>query len=116
MMKTKTQTQTRTARLVSLATLLLLSIAAVGFAAAGVVNVNTASAEQLALLPRVGPAVATRIVEFRTANGPFKQTEELMLVQGIGERTFELIRPYIALDGETTLSEKVSSRSGESTE
>jgi competence protein ComEA len=71
------------------------------------VNINTASVEQLTLLPRVGAVVAQRIVEFRDKNGRFKSLEDLMLVQGIGEKTFELIRPHISLSGETTLSEKI---------
>jgi competence protein ComEA len=71
------------------------------------VNVNTASATQLALLPRVGPAVAARIVEYREANGAFKTLEDLMLVRGIGEKTFDLLAPYVALAGDTTLKEKV---------
>ena len=74
---------------------------------AGVVNINTASADALALLPRVGPAVAQRIVDFREANGKFKQKEDLLLVRGIGERTFELLESYVAVEGETTLTEKV---------
>jgi competence protein ComEA len=71
------------------------------------VNINTAEASQLALLPRVGPSVAERIIEHRKANGPFKKPEDLMLVRGIGEKTFELIKPYVATAGETTLKEKV---------
>lgn len=77
------------------------------WAAEGKVNVNSADAAQLALLPRVGPAVSQRIVEFREANGGFESLEDLMLVRGIGEKTFELIRPYVATSGETTLTEKV---------
>ncbi len=77
--------------------------------AAKVVNLNTAEASQLALLPRVGPSVAQRIVEHRKANGAFKKVEDLMLVKGIGEKTFALIRPYLAISGETTLKEKVKS-------
>jgi competence protein ComEA len=73
----------------------------------GVVNVNQASVDQLSLLPRIGPAVAARIVEHREANGPFAGKEELMLVRGIGERTYENLEPFIALEGKTTLSEKV---------
>lgn len=73
----------------------------------GVVNINTASAEQLILLPRVGPSVAQRILEFREKNGRFKTTEELMLVRGVGEKTFELIEPHIAVSGQTTLAEKI---------
>jgi competence protein ComEA len=73
------------------------------------VNVNTATVAQLQLLPRVGPALAARIVEFRTANGPFKAPEELMRVKGIGEKSFIYLEPYVAVKGETTLSEKVPS-------
>ena len=77
--------------------------------ATGTVNVNSAGVEQLALLPRVGPAVAQRIVDYREANGAFKALEDLMLIRGIGEKTFELIKPYASLSGQTTLSEKVRS-------
>jgi len=69
-------------------------------------NVNTATAGQLQLLPRVGPALAARIIEFRTANGPFKAPEELMRVKGIGEKSFTLLEPYVIVKGETTLAEK----------
>ena len=74
---------------------------------APVVNINTAGVEKLILLPRIGPTVARRIVEFREKNGRFQRTEDLLLVQGVGEKTFELIQPHIAVAGETTLSEKV---------
>jgi competence protein ComEA len=73
-----------------------------------VVNVNTADATRLSLLPRVGPAVAERILDYRKENGPFKSAEDLMQVRGIGEKTFALIKPYVALSGETSLTEKVS--------
>lgn len=76
-------------------------------AKAGVVNVNTAGVGELALLPRIGPAVAQRIVEHREANGPFAQPTELLLVRGIGDRTFALLEPYVVVEGETTLREKV---------
>ena len=97
-----------------LAWILSAAIAVAGLGAAagaaeGKVNINEASVEQLALLPRVGPAVAQRIVDFREANGSFKAVEDLMLVRGIGEKTFERMAPYVALSGKTTLSEKVSS-------
>jgi competence protein ComEA len=74
------------------------------------VNINSADSSQLSMLPRVGPSVADRIVDFRKDNGPFKKPEDLMLVQGIGEKTFQLIKPYVATSGDTTLKEKVSSR------
>jgi len=78
-------------------------------APAGKVNINTANVEQLSQLPRVGPKVAQRIVEFRKENGPFKKAEELMGVKGIGEKTFEGLRPFLSLDGDTTLTGKVPS-------
>jgi competence protein ComEA len=73
----------------------------------GVVNVNTASAAQLQLLPRIGPALAERIIAFRESNGPFKTPDEMVAVKGIGERSLETLRPYLAVSGETTLSAKV---------
>ena len=60
-------------------------------------NINTATAGQLQLLPRVGPALAARIIEFRTANGPFKAPEELMRVKGIGEKSFEKLQPHLTI-------------------
>jgi competence protein ComEA len=87
--------------------ILLTAVSAFAAEARRVVNVNTADTTQLALLPRVGPAVAQRIVDFRKENGPFKAPEDLMLVQGIGEKTYQLIKPYVAVSGETTLKEKV---------
>ncbi len=72
----------------------------------GKVNVNTATAEQLQHLPRVGPTVAKRIIEFRDKNGRFKAPEELILVPGIGEKTFEQLKPFVTVNGETTLTEK----------
>lgn len=73
-----------------------------------VVNINTATVQELKLLPRVGPALAQRILEFRQANGPFKSPEELMRVKGIGEKTFALLKPYVTTSGPTTLKEKVA--------
>ena len=95
--------------------LLATTLAAAAMAAEGkrVVNINTADAAKLAFLPRVGPAVAERIVDYRKENGPFKSTEDLMHVRGIGEKTYELIKPYVTLSGETSLTEKVhNSRAG----
>ena len=73
----------------------------------GVVNINTADAEQLQLLPRVGPALAGRIIEFREANGPFRNVDEILAVKGIGESSFEKLEPYIVTSGATTLGDKV---------
>ena len=95
----------RTARLA--VTLLSLLAALPAGAADGVVNITTADTAALSLLPGVGPSTAGRIVEFRTENGEFESPADLMLVRGIGERSFERMRPYVAIEGETTLTEKV---------
>jgi competence protein ComEA len=110
--------QSVTRKLIPALLALVMAFAAMPtFAAeAGVVNINSASAEELALLPRVGPAVAGRIIAFREENGKFEATEDLMLVRGIGERTYELLKPFVTIDGETTLVEKVRASSLTSTE
>lgn len=100
---------TKCQRLSTVTLVLALALAALPAAAAGagVVNINSASSEQLQLLPRIGPSVAERVIAFRKENGQFKSAEDLMLVTGIGEKTFALIKPHVALSGETTLAEKV---------
>jgi competence protein ComEA len=66
-------------------------------APAGKVNVNTASVEQLTVLPGVGPKLAARIVEQRQKSGGFKSTQELMNVKGIGEKNYAKIQTYLTL-------------------
>ena len=58
------------------------------------INLNTADAAELQLLPRIGPALSARIIEDRDANGPFESLEDLQRVRGIGPRTVEIIRPH----------------------
>lgn len=106
----------RSIRFVATVLVAVLALAAVptfaadsGAAPTQVININSASAAELARLPRVGPSVAARILEYREKNGGFKKAEDLMLVRGIGEKTFELIQPYVALSGTTTLTDKVAS-------
>jgi competence protein ComEA len=97
----------RTVLTLALAAALAGEAIAAGIEARPQVNLNTATAAQLQLLPRVGPALAARIVEFRTANGGFKAPDELMRVKGIGEKSFRQLEPYVAVKGDTTLTEKV---------
>jgi competence protein ComEA len=59
------------------------------------VNINKASAQELAKLKKVGPKYAVRIVEYRQKYGPFKLTEELMEVPGIGPGTYNRIKDQI---------------------
>ncbi|MBK7451727.1 MAG: helix-hairpin-helix domain-containing protein [Anaerolineales bacterium] len=60
------------------------------------VNINTASAEELDNLPGIGPTIAQRIVEYREANGSFQTIDDLMNVSGIGPSTFENIKELIS--------------------
>lgn len=62
------------------------------------ININQATAEQLQLLPGVGPALSKRIVECRRANGRFNRIEDLMQVRGIGPKTFERMRDYLTVE------------------
>jgi competence protein ComEA len=68
----------------------------------GVVNVNTASVEELQLLPGVGEARARAIVDLRKQRGGLKSLEDLRDVKGIGEASLERLRPHVAFDGKTT--------------
>ena len=59
-----------------------------GQAGIGIVDLNTATVEQLDALPGLGPVLAERIIEYRTERGRFESVEELREVTGIGERKF----------------------------
>lgn len=95
-------------------TFILLSVASLAIAdeasSSGstrpVININSADAAQFALLPRIGVKAGERIVAYRTENGPFKKTTDLMQVKGVGDKTFELLSPYLAVEGKTTLVSK----------
>jgi competence protein ComEA len=79
---------------------LILSLLPAGAALAGPVNLNSADAATLAKeLDGIGPAKAQAIVDFRQKNGPFKSPEDLLRVDGIGERVLEQNRGNIRLNG-----------------
>lgn len=59
------------------------------------VNVNAASAVELAQLPGLGPAMAQRIVDHRAAHGDFPSLDALLDVPGVGEATLAAIRPHL---------------------
>ena len=64
------------------------------------VNVNTATVAQFEALPGIGPSMAQRIVAYRDKNGPFKKLEDLMNIQGIGEKSFLKLRPLLTMGGQ----------------
>ncbi|MCR5825073.1 MAG: helix-hairpin-helix domain-containing protein [Oscillospiraceae bacterium] len=65
------------------------------------VDVNTAAAEELESLPGIGPVLAQRIVDYRTAHGAFSAVEDLLEVEGIGSAKLEDIRGSITVGGGT---------------
>jgi competence protein ComEA len=78
-------------------------------APSGVVNLNTADAVQLSLLPRVGVKAAQRIIDYRREHGLFKKTSDLLQVKGFGDKKYQSLAAYLTVDGKTTLSQKVKS-------
>ena len=60
----------------------------------GLVNINTANATQLTQLPGVGPAIAQKIIDYRTANGPFTSVDDLTKVPGIGAAKLAQIKSH----------------------
>jgi competence protein ComEA len=95
-------------RIVALGLVLALSfLASAGVAVAapkqlpaGKVNINSASVQQLSELPGVGAKLAARIVEYRQKAGGFKSTQELMNVQGVGEKNFARLQPHLTVGGD----------------
>ena len=70
-----------------------------------VVNLNSATAAQIATLPGIGEKAAQRIIEYREKNGGFKKLEELMNVKGIGEKSFLKLKGLVTV-GETRSATK----------
>jgi competence protein ComEA len=70
----------------------------------GKLNLNTATEEQLMLLPTVGPSEAERILDWRKKNGGFKRTADLRRVKGFGYKTFKKLEPFLDVKGDTTLA------------
>lgn len=73
------------------------AVPAPGEPAGGRINLNTASGAELETLPRVGPAMAERIIAWRDENGPFTSVDDLLGVTGIGDKTFEALRDLVTV-------------------
>ena len=106
----------RKSHLIVLSVILIATISSAAMAAdsapvaapiTGIVNLNTADAAQLAMLPRVGAKAAQRILDYRKEHGNFKKASDLMQVKGFGEKSFERLAAYVTVEGKTTLSAKV---------
>lgn len=94
------------------ATLALLAAMTAAFGASaaeatpGVVNINTATVAELCYLPGVGETKAQAIVAQRQGK-EYKKVEDIMRVKGIGRKSFQKMRPYLAVEGSTTVKEKI---------
>lgn len=62
------------------------------------INLNTATVTELMQLPKVGAKTAERIVAFRKQHGGFQRCEELMNVKGIGEKSFQKLKPHLCVE------------------
>ncbi|MCU1691923.1 MAG: DNA-binding protein [Frankiales bacterium] len=71
--------------------------AAAGGAAGALVDLNTATSADLDGLPGIGPVLAERIVDYRTAHGPFRSVDQLREVSGIGESKYQSLRDAVTV-------------------
>jgi len=72
-----------------------------GSSDARMLNINQATAEEFQLLPGIGPSLSRRIVERRETGGGFRKIEDIMQVKGIGPKTFEKIKDYLAVEADS---------------
>jgi competence protein ComEA len=72
----------------------------------GVVNLNTATEDELTLLPGVGPSKAQAILAWRQKYGAFKKVDDLTKVKGFGHKTMKKLKPFLAIAGATTYKGK----------
>jgi len=111
----------RKVRLVTALVLFVLAAGLVAYAAdpgipsgmeskAGVINVNTASQDQLKMLPLIDDQLAKNMIDYRNSNGPFKSLDDLMNVKGMTKAKFDQIRPYVVLQGDTTFNPSLYKR------
>lgn len=75
-----------------------------GLESVGVINVNTATEDQLRMLPLINADLANAILLYRVNNGPFFTVDELGNVRGMTNEKLDELRPYLVIEGDTTFS------------
>jgi competence protein ComEA len=97
----------------ALVQMLVVSLMPIAAAWAGPVNLNTADASTIAKeLDGIGPAKAQAIVEYRQKNGPFRAAEDLLKVEGIGQKVLEQNRGNIRVDKAGSAAPTVAKQAG----
>lgn len=82
--------------ILSIAVIFITVWAGMSFAgAAGKININTATADELVKLDRIGPKYAAKIIEYREKTGPFEKPEDIMNIKGIGQKAWEANKDII---------------------
>ncbi len=76
----------------------------------GKVNINTATADELASLQKIGPKIAAKIIDYRKKNGPFKKPEDIMKVSGIGTKIYELNKNRIVVKDASKSSKQLPTK------
>ena len=66
-------------------------------ATGGLININTATLDELESLPGIGPALGQRILDYRTEHGPFRTVDDLTNVSGIGDKRLADLRPKVTV-------------------
>jgi competence protein ComEA len=61
------------------------------------IDLNTADTAALESVPGIGKSLSHRIVAFREKNGPFQSVDDLLKVQGVGEKSIQKLRPYLTV-------------------
>jgi len=99
-------------KMIIAAALMVLAVGLVANAThKGVINVNTATVEQLKLLPPLNDTLARNIVAYRDSKGPFESLDDLVKVKGVSRTLLDDIRPFLVLEGKTTFIPDESQKS-----
>ena len=61
------------------------------------IDINTADGATLESVPGIGKSLSQRILSFREKNGPFQSVDDLLKVQGVGEKSIQKLRPYLTV-------------------